>query len=155
MKVAGSYILDGTRECIWPLIYDPASLVAFIPGCEQIEQISPDEYRGQVHIRLPAVGGTYTTYVKLIERDEPDYCCFAGEVNGAAGSVSGTASFWLKVMDAQTLLEYEGQALISGPLARLDSRFVEGVAQTLIKQGLAKLNQQVRLKQATLPAVHD
>ena len=155
MKVAGSYILDGTRECIWPLIYDPASLVTFIPGCEQLEQISSDEYRGQVHIRLPAVGGIYTTYVKLIERDEPNYCRFAGEVSGTAGSVSGTASFRLKAMDARTLLEYEGQALISGPLARLDSRFVEGVAQTLIKQGLSKLNQQVQLKQATLPAIHD
>ena len=152
MKVAGSYILDGTREYIWPLIHDPASLVTFIPGCEQLEQISSDEYRGQVRIRLPAVGGAYTTYVKLIERDEPNYCCFAGEVNGSAGSVSGTASFRLKAMDAQTLLEYEGQALISGPLARLDSRFVEGIAQTLIKQGLAKLNEQVQLKQATLPA---
>ena len=152
MKVAGSYLLDGTRECLWPLIYDPASLIAFIPGCEQLEQVSPDEYRGRVHIRLPAIGGTYTTYVNLIERDEPNYCCFAGEVNGAAGSVSGIASFRLKAMEARTLLEYEGQALISGPLARLDSRFVEGVAQTLIKQGLSKLNQQVQLKQATLPA---
>jgi len=153
MKVAGSYILDGTRECLWPLIYDPTALANVIPGCEHLEQIGLDEYRGQVHIRLPAVGGTYTTYVKLIERDEPNYCCFAGEVNGAAGSVSGTASFRLKAMEARTLLEYEGQALISGPLARLDSRFVEGVAQTLIKQGLSKLNQQVQLKQATPPAI--
>ena len=152
MKVAGNTILDGTQECIWPLIYDPAALVAFIPGCEQLEQISPDEYRGRVHIRLPAVGGTYVTYVNLTERDEPNYCCFAGEVSVAAGSVSGTASFRLKAMEARTLLEYEGQALISGPLARLDSRFIEGVAQTLIKQGLSKLNQQVQLKQATLPA---
>jgi carbon monoxide dehydrogenase subunit G len=151
MKVAGDYILDGVKECIWPLIYDPASLVTFIPGCEQLEQVSPDEYRGLVHIRLPAVSGTYTTYVKLIERDEPNYCRFAGEVDGAADSVSGTASFRLQAMGARTLLEYEGQALISGPLARLDSRFVEGVAQTLIKQGLAKLNQQVQLKQAALP----
>ncbi len=155
MKVAGSYMLDDARECIWPLIYDPASLITFIPGCEQMEQISPDEYRGQVHIRLPAVGGIYTTYVKLIERDEPNYCRFAGEVNGTAGSVSGTASFRLKTMDAQTLLEYEGQALISGPLARLDSRFVEGIAQTLIKQGLAKLNQQVRLKQPRCQPCND
>jgi carbon monoxide dehydrogenase subunit G len=153
MKVAGSYILDGTRECIWPLIYDPASLITFIPGCEQLEQVSPDEYRGQVRIRLPAVGGAYTTYVNLVEREEPNYCCFAGEVNGAAGSVRGTASFRLKAMEARTLLEYEGQALIAGPLARLDSRFVEGVAQTLIKQGLSRLNQQVQLKQATLPAI--
>ena len=150
MKVAGRYTFDGTRECLWPLIYDPTALANVIPGCEQLEQISPDEYRGRVQMRLPGVAGIYTTYVKLIERDEPHYCRFEGEVNGAAGSVSGSASFRLKAMGTQTLLEYEGQALISGPLARLDSRFVEGVAQTLIKQGLARLNKQVQLKQARL-----
>ena len=147
MNVAGNYTFDGPRESIWPLIYDPTSLVSLIPGCEQLEQVSPDEYRGQVHVRLPAVAGTYTTFVKLVERDEPHYCRFEGEVNGATGSMRGTASFTLKTVDAQTILEYEGQALITGPLARLDCRFLEGVVQALIKQGLAKLNNQVQIRE--------
>jgi hypothetical protein len=41
-------------------------------------------------------------------------------------------------------MTYEGQAVISGPLGQLDSRFMEGLANTLIKQGLAKLNQQAQ-----------
>jgi len=152
MKVAGSYKFDGSRESIWPLIYDPASLVSLIPGCDQIEQVNSDEYRGQVHVRLPAVAGTYTTFVKLIERNEPHYCRFEGEVNGSAGSIKGVASFKLEAVDSQTVMEYEGQAMISGPLAKLDSRFVEGIVQTLLKQGLAKLNKQIRLKQVTTNA---
>ena len=152
MKVAGSYRFDGSRESIWPLIYDPASLVSLIPGCDQIEQISSDEYRGQMHIKLPAVAGIYTTYVKLIECSKPHYCRFEGEVNGSAGSIEGVASFRLETVDSQTVMEYEGQAMISGPLAKLDSRFVEGIVQTLLKQGLAKLNKQIRLKQVTTNA---
>ncbi len=146
MKVAGSYTFDSARENIWPLIYDPISLMNLIPGCEQLEQVNPNEYRGQVQVRLPAMADTYTTYVKLIELDEPRYCRFEGEVNGSAGSMSGTAAFELNTVDSQTILEYEGQALITGPLARLDSRFVEGIAQTLIKQGLAKLSKQLQIE---------
>jgi len=147
MKITGNYTLDGSRQDIWPLIHDPISLVGLIPGCEQLDQISPDEYRGQVQLRLPAVSGAYTTYVKLIEVEAPRYCRFEGKVEGPAGSISGTASFKLEPMDAKSILEYEGQAMIIGSLARLDSRFAEGIAQSLIKQGLDKLNAQLQMKQ--------
>jgi carbon monoxide dehydrogenase subunit G len=147
MKITGNYTLNGSRQDIWPLIHDPISLVNLIPGCEQLDQISPDEYRGQLHLRLPAVAGAYTTYVKLIEYEALGYCRFEGRVEGPAGSVSGTASFKLEPVDTQTVLEYEGQAMIIGPLAKLDSRFAEGIVQTLIKQGLAKLNAQIQMEQ--------
>jgi hypothetical protein len=145
MKIASRYTFNAPQERIWPLIYDPAALVAFIPGCESLAQVSPDEYRGQIQLRLPAVVGTYQTYVKLIEREEPSYCRFAGEVSGSPGRVTGTASFRLAAIDALTcVIEYEGQAVISGPLGQLNARFIEGVVNTLIKQGLAKLNQQAQ-----------
>jgi len=47
----------------------------------------------------------------------------------------------------KTLLEYEGQGLITGALGRLSSRLIEGVAQTLIKQGLARLNRELESDQ--------
>ncbi len=145
MKIANRYTFTAPRERIWSLIYDPAALVAFIPGCESLEQVSPDEYRGQIQLRLPAVVGVYQTYVKLIEREEPGYCRLAGEVTGSPGAVKGTASFRLHpVSEEACVIEYEGQAIISGPLGHLDSRFIEGIANTLIKQGLGKLNQQAQ-----------
>ncbi|MCQ3972905.1 MAG: hypothetical protein DPW09_05575 [Anaerolineae bacterium] len=145
MKIANHYTFTVPRERIWPLIYDPAALAGLIPGCEKLEQVSPDEYRGQIQLRLPAVVGTYQTYVKLVEREEPNYCLFEGEVSGAPGSVKGTASFKLEsISEAETLMTYEGQGVISGPLGQLNSRFIEGIANTLIKQGLHKLNQQAQ-----------
>jgi carbon monoxide dehydrogenase subunit G len=155
MKITGSYTLDGPRQDIWPLIHDPISLVRLIPGCEQLDQISPTEYRGQVQLRLPVVAGAYIAYVKLIEDEAPRYCYFENKVEGPAGSISGTASFKLEPVDTRTILEYEGQAMIVGPLARLDSRFVEGIVQTLIKQGLAKLNTQIQMEQHVTSSPND
>jgi 2-furoyl-CoA dehydrogenase large subunit len=134
------------------LIYDPAALAGLIPGCEKLEQVSPDEYRGQIQLRLPAVVGLYQTHVKLLEREEPSYCLFAGEVSGSPGTIKGTASFRLQALNEhETLMAYEGQAVISGPLGQLNSRFIEGIANTLIKQGLDKLNQQAQVRQPTAP----
>ena len=150
MKIASHYTFTAPRERIWPLIYDPVVLAGLVPGCERLEQVSPDEYRGQIQLRLPAVVGTYQTYVKLLERKEPGYCLFAGEVTGSPGTIKGTASFRLQALNEhETLMAYEGQAVISGPLGQLDSRFIEGIASTLIKQGLGKLNQQAQVQPLT------
>ena len=140
MKVTGSYTLDAPRTDVWPHIFDPAALAGLIPGCQRLEQVAPDQYRGQFMVWLSAVNGAYETTVRVLEREEPSHCRFQGEVTGPTGAVRGTAEFTLAESDHGTLLTYEAQGIPSGALARMSPRFVEGVAKTLINQGLDKLN---------------
>ena len=144
MNIRGSRTLDARREAVFAAICDPDTLLAVIPGCHQIEQVGDAEYRGQIALRLPGVAGTYRTVVRLIEADAPSYGRLEGEVEGSLGTIKGHASFRLAEDDGRTTVEYEGQATIGGPLARLDSRFVEGLAGSLIGQGLGNLNSRLR-----------
>lgn len=151
MRIAGEYLLDAPVERIWPAIFDPVALMGLIPGCEQIEQISPDEYRGRLRIGIAAVAGTYETYVRVLDRREPTACRMKGEVSGPTGSISGEASFNLKEVDSQTILTYEGEAVIGGALGQISCRFFEGVANTFIQHGLGKLNKQLQAGAPTSP----
>ena len=144
MKISGSYTFNAPRKQVWHLIHNPASLLGIIPGCQNIEQLSATEYRGQIQIKLPAMVGTYKTHVKLTEFTKPEFCTFTGQVSGGPGALNGTASFNLTEHNGQTLINYEGQGLITGPLARLHDRFIEGIANTLINQGLDKLSRQLQ-----------
>jgi len=144
MKISGNYLLHSPREQVWPLIQDPAALVRLIPGCEQLEQISPTEYRGQMQIPVAAVAGTYNTYVRLLEDPEPYLTRFDGEMEGPAGAMRGSAWFRMMTEDNNSILVYEGQGIISGPLGRMDGRFTEGVARSLLNQGLANLDRQLQ-----------
>ena len=150
MNIAGSYDLDAPSEDIWPLIFDPAELLHLIPGCEQIEQTGPGEYRGCLNLRIAAVGGTFQTTLKIIDSQPPFYSRFDGEAAGTGGIIKGQADFRLTEAGSQTHLTYEGQAQITGPLGSLNARLVEGVAQALIHQGLDKLNAQLHAQSATL-----
>ncbi len=154
MHIAGSYDLDAPAERIWPLIFDPAELLQMIPGCEQIEQISPGEYHGRLNLRVAAVGGTFQTTLKIIDQQPPSYARFEGEVVGPGGIINGQAVFRLIEAQQRTTLTYEGQALITGPLGNLNSRLVEGVAQALIHQGLDKLNTRLQTQAAASPVSH-
>ena len=152
MKITGSYTLDATRAEVWPHIFDPAELASLIPGCQQLEQVSPDEYRGQFMVWLSAVNGAYETTVRVLEREEAERCRFQGDVTGPAGAVTGTAEFTLADSaggaGGQTLLTYEAQGILTGALSRMSPRFVEGVAKTLINQGLDKLNRDLQAERA-------
>jgi kynurenine formamidase len=58
-------------------------------------------------------------------------------------------------VDGRTEIEYEGEGLITGSLARLDSRFAEGIAKSLTKQGLAKLNKQLQSQEVHMGKIVD
>jgi uncharacterized protein len=139
MKIGGQATLDAKPELIWPLIFDPRTLLELLPGCDDIQRSGPAEYRARLNLRVPGLAGVYSTHVVLLEHEAPHYCRLQGEANGPGGRIRGTAWFSLAVEGAGTHIAYEGDAQISGPLAGMNPRFAEGVAQNLIRQGLARL----------------
>lgn len=139
MKIAGSYNLNVPRERLWKLIFDPAVLLELIPGCEQIEQAGNDVYRGRIILRLPAVGGSFDTNLQIVESEPPSFCRFAGEASGASGSIKGQGVFRLRDEGEWTVVEYECEAQVGRPLASMNPRFMEGVVQVLIRQGMERL----------------
>ena len=139
MKVSGRATVDAPREAVFAAICDPGALLEVIPGCQEIHQVSAGEYHGRVALRLPAIVGTYETVVRLVRSDPP--AC--GELEGRVGTIAGRAVFRLAEDNGKTVVEYEGTGVVSGPLARLDSRFIEGVARSLIDEGLARLGRRL------------
>lgn len=140
MRIAGSRTLGAPRETVFAAICDPTMLLGVIPGCQEVERVGETEYHGQINLRLPGVVGSYRTVVHLVEADSPSYGRLEGEVVGSLGTITGHASFRLAETGDGTTVEYDGSAVIGGPLARFDSRFIEGLARTLIDQGLDKLD---------------
>jgi uncharacterized protein len=148
VNVTGSASLTASREAVFAAICDPGALLEVIPGCQEIQQVSPDEYRGRIAIRLPAIVGAYDTVVRLVEAEPPAFGALEGRVEGRVGGIAGRATFRLTEDGGGTRVDYEGSGVVSGPLARLDSRFIEGLARSLINEGLARLGR--RLQQVAI-----
>lgn len=139
MKIFGKATFNAPSEAIWKLLFNPSALLKLVPGCDQVEQVTPDEYRAILTMRMPALAGSYEILIKIVESSAPRFCRLAGNAHGPSGSVQGTGCFTLLPQSQKTHIDYDGEAWISGPLAGMPPRFVEGVAQMLIRQGLAKL----------------
>ena len=143
MNLAGSFAFHASRERVFAAICDPGVLMAVIPGCEAVEQVSPDEYEGRIVLRLPGAVGSYRTHVRLVDTAAPERSGMDGRVEGSMGSISGHADFVLADAAGGTAMTYRGTATILGPLARLDSGFAERLAESLIGQGLKALDRRL------------
>jgi carbon monoxide dehydrogenase subunit G len=139
MNISGKSLIDLSKEEIWPLIFNPATLFYLLPGCDQIEQVAEGVYQGRMKLGIAAIAGTYQVEVRILEHQVAEMCRLWGEISGRAGQIKGEAVFTLAPNEDKTWLEYSGKAQISGPLAGMNSRFIEGVAKTLIQQGLNRL----------------
>lgn len=153
MIVRGRALVHAPCTAVFDAICDPGALLEVIPGCREVRRVAADEYRGRIALRLPAIVGTYETVVRLLVADRPTFGSFEGRVAGRPGAIEGRASFRLEPVagdgdgaadDEGTVIEYEGDGMVTGPLARLDARFVEGLARSLIDEGLARLERRLR-----------
>jgi carbon monoxide dehydrogenase subunit G len=146
MRISGKACVNAPCEAIWKLIFNPSALLELVPGCDQVEQVAPDQYRASLTMRVPALAGNYEIFIKIVESEAPQFCRLAGNARGPSGGVEGTGTFTLLPQRQQTRIDYDSEIQISGPLAGMHPRFVEGVAQTLIREWLAKLGELARAR---------
>jgi carbon monoxide dehydrogenase subunit G len=139
MRISGKAIITAPGEAIWKLIFNPGALLQLVPGCNQVEQVAPDQYRANLSMRVPALAGSYEILIKITESQAPRFCRLTGTARGPGGGVQGTGTFTLLSEGKKTRVDYDSEIQINGPLAGMPARFVEGVAQTLIRQGFARL----------------
>jgi hypothetical protein len=146
VNLHGTHRFAAPRERVFDAIRDPRVLMAVIPGCEGVEQTAPDEYIGRISLRLPGAVGSYRTTVRMVDVVAPERVGLDGRVEGAMGAITGRADLTLTDAGANpdgtagTDMDYRGSGTIDGPLARLDSRFAERLAESLIAQGLRALD---------------
>ena len=143
MRIRGDRRMVAPRAEVFGAIHDPAVLLACIPGCEAVEQAAPAEYRARIVIRLPGIAGAWKLTVRVADAVPPSWCRLDGQIEGASGTVAGTAVIELAdEPDGGSRLGYLADARIEGPLAWLDSALVERLAGTVLEQGLARLDQE-------------
>ncbi|HEY3333889.1 MAG TPA: SRPBCC domain-containing protein [Candidatus Limnocylindrales bacterium] len=155
MNVHGTHHTAAPRAAVFDAIRDPRALLEVIPGCESVEEVAPDEYEGRITLRLPGAVGSYRTRVRLIDVEAPERAGLDGRVDGPMGSITGRAAFSLTEDAAPagdtgddaavraamgTTITWRGTGTIHGPLARLDGRFAERLAESLVEQGLRALD---------------
>jgi carbon monoxide dehydrogenase subunit G len=133
MKLSGSYRFDVPRKQLWDTLMDPEVVESCIPGVRKFTTIAPDKYEINVKVGVGVVTGTYTGTLELSDKDAPASYRMSVEGKGARTTVKGTGTISLAESGEATELNFEGEALVTGILARVGQRLMSSVAQANIK----------------------
>lgn len=143
VDLKGEKQLSGNPEQVWPLLLDPEVLAAIIPGCEQLERVEEDVYKGAIKTRLGPISSQYNASFKIEDKVPPHSYRLLVQGQGPGGFVQGDTLIELKPNDEGTLLTYTGTANVGGKIASISQRFVEAGSKMIIKQGMKALKKEV------------
>lgn len=123
------------RESVYAALNDPEILQASIPGCESLTKKSDTEMEATVVVKFGPVKASFNSDVTLNTEGRPDNFSLTGKGDaGIAGFAKGGADVALTEDGSNTILNYEVQIDISGKLAQVGSRLIEGTCKRLAKK---------------------
>jgi uncharacterized protein len=132
MDMSGERVIAAPREKVWEALNDPEVLRQSIEGCESIDKTSDTEMTAKVVARLGPVKAKFGGKVTLSDLDPPNGYTLTGEGNGAgAGFAKGVAKVSLADEGGSTRLSYQVHADVSGKIAQIGSRLIEGSARKM------------------------
>jgi carbon monoxide dehydrogenase subunit G len=141
VKLEGEYTFDGPLEEVWEMLRDPEVLATALPGTKSLDQVSENEYEGEMDIRVGPVGGAFSGRVVVSNEQPPDSCTLTVEGKGQPGFVKGSGDIHLTAQEGDTtLMRYEGDLQIGGRLASVGQRMLDTASKSMVNQGLETIN---------------
>ena len=132
MNLTDQQVINASQATVWAALNNPEVLRQCIPGCKEIEQISPTELRAKATIKVGPITATFGGTVTFSDVDEPNGYTITGEgQGGVAGFAKGSARVRLEPVGATTILHYDVRADVGGKIAQLGSRLIDSTARKL------------------------
>jgi carbon monoxide dehydrogenase subunit G len=132
MDIIGQQVIPASRDAVWKALNDPVVLKACLPGCESVEQTSPEEFRVAIKAVIGPLRARFQGVLKIAEAQPPESCVmhFEGQ-GGAIGFGKGSAQVRLRETPGGTELSYDAKALVGGKLAQVGSRLIDSVVKKM------------------------
>ena len=144
MEMSGERIIAADRAAVWAALNDADVLKACISGCQEMHKTSPTEFTAKVVQKVGPVKATFTGEVELKDIVEGESYRIEGRgKGGAAGGASGGAAVRLEDVDGGTRLTYEAEAKVTGKIAQLGARLINGFAKKMADDFFTKFQEQV------------
>ena len=132
MEMSGEQVIVAPRERVWAALNDADVLRRSIDGCESLEKTSDTRFTAKVVARIGPVKAPFGGIITLSDIDPPNGYTIGGEGGGGGiGMARGGAKVTLVDEGGATRLRYAVTAEVSGKLAQIGSRLIDGAARKM------------------------
>lgn len=139
----GSHVVPAKQDVVWQTLIDPDKLAAVIPGCHKLKLVGDNDYEAEVTLGVGPVSGKFKARVKLSDMVEPNSVLLSGGLDGPLGSSRGSGNVKLEADGPNTKVSYEYGVEISGKVAAIGGRVLEGSTRMVINQFFKRLTAKI------------
>ncbi|MBT6592014.1 MAG: carbon monoxide dehydrogenase subunit G [Rhodospirillaceae bacterium] len=140
---SGGTLVPAAPVEVWELLLDDTKLAAVIPGCHALTMTGENAYRADVTLGVGPVKGRFVATVALQDLDAPRSLRLVGGAAGPLGTSRGEGWLTLTETEGGTQIDYTYTVQISGKVAAVGGRMMDGAARALINQFFKRLVSQV------------
>jgi 2-furoyl-CoA dehydrogenase large subunit len=142
LTAQGSVDLPASPAAIFAVLLDPNALAKVIPGCHALEAEGTNQYRADVTVGVGMIKARFEAKIGLSEIDAPHRLRLAGAGMSSLGSARGSGLVELTPIESGTRLSYDYEAQVSGKVAAVGGRMLEGAAKVVLRQLFESLGRQ-------------
>jgi len=131
MKLTGSYQINLNKQKVWEALNDPEILKKAIPGCEEFNKKSDNEFSAKATNKIGPFNASFSGDIELKNLEPPHSYKIVGSGNSLVGFATGEADVKLEEYENGTKLIYSVEAQVGGKIAQVGSRLIDMTAKKM------------------------
>ena len=136
MHFEGTVDIAATRDAVWAYVIDPNQVGQCGPGVESIEVVDDTHFKATAKVGIGFISARFIVNMEFAELTAPDVAKIKANGQAPGSAVDATAQMNLSDGDAEgtTRMDWSADVTISGTLASVGARLIEGTANKMIGQ---------------------
>jgi uncharacterized protein len=135
MHFEGTVQINAPREKVWAFLIDPNQVGSCGPGVESIEVIDDTHFKATAKVGVGFISARFNVNMELVDLEAPDKANIKAHGQAPGSAVDATAT--MNLSDGEgggTQMDWLADVNISGTLASVGARLIEGTANKMIGQ---------------------
>ncbi len=136
MHFEGTVEIAAARSKVWAFVIDPTQVGQCGPGVESVEAIDDTHFKARAKVGIGFISAKFVSDGEMIvvtEREQAKVKIH-GQAPGSAADAVATIKLSDGAVEGTTRMDWAAEVNISGTLASVGARLIEGTANKLIAQ---------------------
>jgi carbon monoxide dehydrogenase subunit G len=142
MTIDDSFDVDAPIDKVWPLLQDVPKVASCIPNAEITEVVNATTYKAKVKVKAGPAAVDYKATIYVEEMDNVTHTArlrVQGDESRGRGGIKATVVSQATDIGGKTHVTLHTEAQISGIVATIGGRLIEGVAKKTVAEFAANL----------------
>lgn len=135
MQFSGTVEIDAPRDKTWAFLTDPDKVSSCGPGVESVEVVDDANFKVRAKVGVGFISAKFLVNMTFAELTAPDRAVIKASGQAPGSAVDATGSMTLSgPADGPTTMDWSADVEISGSLAGVGARLMEGTATKIVGQ---------------------